>query len=110
MPVILQKNYTMLKLRNNMPVILRKNSTMLKLYLSSKFKIQMPKSQIPNPNPKSQIQIIFGTPNYFWHPKLFLASQIIFGIPNYFWHPKLFLASQIIFGIPNYFCHPKLFL
>src|SRR6185369_6932865 len=68
--------------------------------------IQNPNAEIPNPKSQSQIP----NPNYFWHPKLFLASQINFGIPNYFWHPKLFLASQIIFGIPNYFWHPKLFL
>ena len=36
-------------------------------------------------------QIKFGAE----HSK-FCASQIIYGIPNYLWHPKLFMASQII--------------
>ena len=31
--------------------------------------------------PKCQIQINYGIPNYLWHPKLIMASQIIYGIP-----------------------------
>src|SRR5947199_5081337 len=55
-------------------------------------------TQIPN------AQIKFGAE----HSK-FCASQIIYGIPNYLWHPKLLMASQITYGIPNYLWHPKLF-
>ena len=47
-------------------------------------------TQIPN------AQIKFGAE----HSK-FSASQIIYGIPNYLWHPKLF-------DIPNYYDIPNL--
>ena len=63
--------------------------------------------------PKSQIIWDYSIPNaqikFGAEHSKFCASQIIYGIPNYLWHPKLLMASQIIYGIPNYLWHPKLF-
>ena len=43
--------------------------------------LAMPKLFMAFGQPKCQIQINYGIPNYLWHPKLIMASQIIYGIP-----------------------------